>query len=58
MVTVNYYIRDFYVLVGDDDQEGVLHVALTDEGIIADLFVSDELVGTWARTAQELTEEL
>ena len=48
---------DFPVLL-DDDGEGTLHVNITAEGLIIDLFHGDELIATWARTAQEFTEKL
>lgn len=48
--------KPFYVTVGDDDEEARLQVAITDEGIVADLIHNDCLVGSYARTAQELTE--
>ena len=51
-------LRQDYEVVwpGDENEESALTVKLTYEGIIADVFRGDELLGTWAMTAQELTE--
>lgn len=48
-------IRDYAVIWGEDEF-ATLHVQLTDEGIIADVFAGGVLVGTWATTAQDLTD--
>ena len=47
--------HEFEVQWGDDEV-ALLSVCMTDEGVIADVFAADEHVGTWAMTAQELTE--
>ena len=35
-----------------------LVVTLTDEGIIVDLYLGGECIGTWARMADEMAEEV
>ena len=55
----NGNITDYVVLVGDEDEMSNLHVNCTDEGVIIDLYSPNgDLLGTWARTAQELAERL
>lgn len=48
--------KDYTVLWGDDDKEHTLHVKLTGEGVIIDLFDGVTLVNTWGRTAQEMAD--
>ena len=50
------YEREFVVIW--NDSEALMTVQLTDEGIIVDVISGDEVVGTWANTAQELTETI
>jgi hypothetical protein len=56
-VTGTPLAREFSVLVGPDDLDGTLVVTVTDEGVVADLFVGDEPVATRAWTAQELADD-
>ena len=50
---------DYDVLPLEGDEKHVLHVAVTDEGIIIDLYnESGDVLGTWAHTAQELADIL
>ena len=56
MVMVND--RDYFVMIRDEE-EGNLHVVLTDEGIVIDLYDSEgENVGTTWFFAQDLADEL
>lgn len=58
-MTLITFTRDYSVVwPGDENEESTLHVQLTEEGIIADVFRDDVLVGTWAMTDQELTETI
>ena len=51
-------VEDYKVFWPDSELAGEvnLHIKLTEEGIIADVFDGDEHLGTWAITAQELTD--
>lgn len=49
----------FYTVYGPDDRGGELVIKVTEEGIIVDLNDEEtgETVGTFAATAQELTDD-
>jgi len=49
--------RDYRVIWGEDEF-ATLHIQLTSEGIIADVFAGGVHVGTWAMTDQELTDNI
>ena len=48
--------RFFSVQLDADDNMGSLNIAITNEGIIVDLYDGTEIIGTWAHTAQELVD--
>ena len=50
------YEREFVVIW--NDSEALMTIQLTDEGIIVDVISGEEVVGTWANTAQELAETM
>ena len=57
----NDLVKLFDVLYTDIygvERKGVLEVHIIDEGLICDLWNGDECVDSYARTAQELIDEL